>query len=117
MASSLSSAMKLGNISPTSLIKSAASVAASVADAQANYEDEIQKINFDNNPTTDNLNAYIAYLQNRATTLANGSYSTATKQIDAQTKAAGIQGTTIPEAITKSVTFNTDIVATQILTG
>lgn len=90
----------------SSLLRSAGSLAAS----EANYQDQIMKTQFDANPTTENMNAYIAYLKDRAQNLsASGTIPNLSKALTLTNE--------INTAVTKSTTFNIDLITTQMMEG
>lgn len=90
----------------SSLLRSAGSLAAS----EANYQDQIMKTQFDANPTTENMNAYIAYLKDRAQNLSSsGTIPNLSKALTLTNE--------INTAVTKSTTFNIDLITTQMMEG
>lgn len=95
---------KLGNISASSLVKSASTLTNEVN----SYNDYIQKLNFTQDPTDQNFNAYVNYLQGRISTLS------ATGSITNIHKAAELQNE-ITSAYKTTTTFNIDTITTQMM--
>lgn len=104
--SSLLTNVKLGNTGVSSLIKSAATLQNEIA----SYQDKIQQMNFNNNPTSTNLQSYIQYLSKRINTLnATGTVTNASKALSLSNE--------IKTATVKSTTFNIDMISGQMLAG
>lgn len=104
--SSLKNGTQLGNTGVSSLIKSAQTVANEIA----TYNDTVQKLTFENNPSDENLSKYLDYLQNRVNLLnSTGTVTNATKALEMQQ--------TMTSAISKNTSFNIQNESIQILTG
>lgn len=97
---------KLGDISASSLVKSAATL----TNELNTYQDTIEKINFETNPTDENFNNYVSYLQGRINTLRTAG------TITDLTKAANLTQT-INSAYKTNTSFNIDTISTQMLAG
>lgn len=95
---------KLGNISASSLVKSASTL----TNELNSYNDYVQKLNFTQDPTDQNFNAYVNYLQGRISTLS------ATGSITNIHKAAELQNE-ITSAYKTNTTFNIDTITTQMM--
>lgn len=96
----------LGNTSPSSLIKSAATLQNQIN----TFEDQNQQIQFDNNPSDDNLQSYLTYLNGRVSTLNS------TGSIVDLTKAQSMQQT-MRTAVSKNISFNISTESAQVYAG
>lgn len=103
---SLSSSTRLGNTSTSALIRSATSIQNQVTA----YNDEAQRLQFENDPSNDNLQTYLTYLQGRINSLQ------AAGDIASQTKALAM-GQTMTSAVAKNTSFTIQNQAIQVMAG
>jgi hypothetical protein len=97
---------KFGNTSPSSLIKSASTL----QNELNTYQDTVQRLQFENNPSDSNLQSYLNYLGGRMNVLnATGSITNATKALELQQ--TGVS------AVSKNTSFNIQNESIQVLTG
>lgn len=97
---------KLGNTGVSSLVKSA-----STLENELNtYNDTVQSLTFQNNPSDSNLSSYLDYLNSRITNLqSTGSITDATKALNLSQ--------TMNTAVSKNTSFNIQNETIQVLSG
>ena len=97
---------KLGTVSASSLVKSATTL----TNELNTYNDTLQKIQFENNPTDGQLNQYLSYLQDRVGVLnATGTITNASKALNLTQE--------MHTAISSNTSFNIQNESIQVLTG
>lgn len=106
MASLLGSLPTLGTVTASSLIKSAATIQNQIN----TFEDQNQEITFENNPSDDNLQQYLTYLNGRVDTL------TSSGSIVDLTKAQNLQQT-MRTAVSSNISFNIENESIQVMAG
>lgn len=105
MASLLSSS-RLGNVSPTSLVKSASSLQTTIND----YNDKIQAAQFSTDHSDTSYAAYKAYLTQRISTLqASGTISNLSKAVSLNTA--------LNSATSSNASYNIDQITIQMMAG
>lgn len=101
-----SSPAKLGNTGVSSLVKSASTIGNEIN----TYNDTLQSIQFENNPTEENLQSYLSYLNGRVTGL------TSSGSITDMTKALNLQQS-MNSAVSKSTSFQIQNESIQVMSG
>jgi len=97
---------RLGNTGVSSLIKSSSTI----KNQLNTYNDTVQRIAFENNPSDDNLNTYLTYLDGRVSNLeTTGSIADATKALDMRQ--------TMTSAVAKNTSFQIQNQSIQVITG
>lgn len=102
----MSLSSNLGNTSPSSLIKSAATLQNQIN----TFQDQNQAITYENNPSDDNLQEYLTYLDSRVSEL------NASGTITDLTKAESLQHS-MTTAVSKNISFGIQNESIQVMSG
>lgn len=105
-SSGLKNGVQVGNTSASSLVRSAQSLSSQIN----SYNDTVQRLTFENNPSDDNLDRYLTYLNDRVGNLeSTGSITDATKALEMRQ--------TMNTAVSKNTSFNIQDESIQVLSG